>query len=63
MYEIRSASTDKVIKANIKTDINATSALVRMKNPDAFACTKGGGVLVMWTDDAGNCHRAKLCDF
>jgi putative hemolysin len=52
-----------VIKANIKTDINATSALVRMKNPDAFACTKGGGVLVMWTDDAGNCHRAKLCDF
>ena len=63
MYEIRSAKSDKVIKANIKTDTNAIAALVRMRDPDAFACTKGGGVLVMWTDDGGKCHRAKLCDF
>ena len=58
--QIPCAKTDKVIKANIRTDINAIAALVRMRNPDAFACTKGRRRAGDGTDDAGECHRAAL---
>ena len=54
MYEIRDLETDRIVKAGIKTQVHVIAALTRMApKRDAFACSKGGKVLVAYITDAG----------